>query len=287
MTILQRLLLAACTCTGLLFSGALRAVDLPRADPVPGGVALVELPDGDSATQASFNRTPVLLIPTGDTLTAVVGLPLGTAPGAHRLSVTHAGGKPASVEFRVNDKHYQEQRITIKDKRKVNPEKRDMARIGSEQQRIRQALANRDARMPDSLRFRLPVEAPVSSPFGLRRYFNDQPRKPHSGLDLAAPQGAPVHAPAGGRISDTGEFFFNGNTVFIDHGRGLVTMYCHLSRIDVKPGQQVSAGDVIGLVGKTGRVTGPHLHWSVSLNDARVDPTLFLEQQPSGDAAAH
>jgi murein DD-endopeptidase MepM/ murein hydrolase activator NlpD len=287
MTTLQRLFVAACLCTGLVFSGAPQAVELPRAAPVPGGVALVELPNGDSVTQAAFNRTPVLLVPTGDTLTAVVGLPLGTAPGTHRLSVTRTDGKPASVEFRVDDKRYEEQRITIKDKRKVTPEKRDMVRIGREQQRIRQALANRDAHMPDRLRFRLPVEAPVSSPFGLRRYFNDQPRKPHSGLDLAAPQGAPIYAPAGGRISDTGDFFFNGNTVFIDHGQGLVTMYCHLSRIDVEPGQQVSAGDIIGLVGKTGRVTGPHLHWSVSLNNARVDPTLFLEQQPSGDVAAH
>ncbi|VAW79063.1 Peptidase, M23/M37 family, partial [hydrothermal vent metagenome] len=132
----------------------------------------------------------------------------------------------------------------------------------------------------DNLRFVLPVHGPVSSPFGLRRYFNEQPRKPHSGLDLAAAEGTPIRAPAAGHISGTGDYFFNGNTVFIDHGQGLVTMYCHMSRIDVKPGQQVAAGETIGAVGQTGRVTGPHLHWGVSLNDARINPMLFLDEAP-------
>jgi len=287
MTTWQRLIHATCLCAGLNAAVKVQALEPPRAEPVPGGVALVELPSGNAATQASFDGKPVLLIPTGDTWTAVVGVPLGTRPGTHRLTLRENGGAPTTVDFRIGDKHYQEQHITIKDKRKVSPEKRDMERIGREQQRVKKALANWDPHMPDSLLFRLPVEAPVSSPFGLRRFFNELPRKPHSGLDLAAAQGTPVRAPAAGRISDTGDFFFNGNTVFIDHGHGLVTMYCHLSRIDVKPGQQVRTGDVVGLVGKTGRVTGPHLHWSVSLNDARVDPVLFLDHQSAGDVAAH
>jgi murein DD-endopeptidase MepM/ murein hydrolase activator NlpD len=215
----------------------------------------------------------------------VIGLPLGTRPGTHSLTLRTRDGRQTNVAFQVNDKQYQTQHLTIKDKRKVNPEKRDMQRIGREQQRIKSALANWDPHSPESLRFELPVEAPMSSPFGLRRFFNEQPRKPHSGLDLAAAAGTPVRAPAAGRISDTGDFFFNGNTVFIDHGQGLVTMYCHLSRIDVKTGQRVQAGEVIGAVGQTGRVTGPHLHWSVSLNDARVDPALFLNRQPPGNVA--
>jgi len=269
----------------LLYSAALRAADLPHADAVPGGVALVKIPRDSDNIVVTFNRRPVLLTTSNGVLTAVVGLPLGTKPGNHELILQAADGRRTPVTFQVKAKHYASQHITLKNKRQVNPGKRDMVRIRKEQRRIRKALANHDRRQPQQLRFLLPVNAPISSPFGLRRFFNEQARKPHSGLDLAAAEGTPIQAPAGGRISDTGRFFFNGNTVFIDHGQGLVTMYCHLSRIDVKPGQVVRAGDTIGAVGRTGRVTGPHLHWGVSLNDARVDPLLFLNQPPP--AAVH
>jgi murein DD-endopeptidase MepM/ murein hydrolase activator NlpD len=221
-----------------------------------------------------------MVLATGSAYTAVVGLPLATKPGTHRLNIKDASGKVVSHKFTVTDKTYQSQHITIKDKRKVNPEKRDMERIGREQRQIKKALAAWNEQPPETLRFLLPVEGPVSSPFGLKRFFNEQPRRPHSGLDLAAAEGTPIRAPASGRIADTGDFFFNGNTVFIDHGQGLVTMYCHMSRIDVEPNQEVASGEIIGAVGKTGRATGAHLHWGVSLNDARVDPMLFLKQLP-------
>jgi murein DD-endopeptidase MepM/ murein hydrolase activator NlpD len=252
--------------------------------PVPGGIAAIRLPaDADPASVRYEQRRVLITRRDGDTY-AVVGLALDAKPGMHYLKAKTRASKPLRLSFQISDKSYETQHITIEDKRKVNPEKHDLERINREQKQIGAALRHWSDSPTVTLDFLKPVDGMLSSPFGLRRYFNEQPRKPHSGLDIAAGEGAPVRAPAAGIVIDAGDFFFNGNTVFIDHGQGLITMYCHMSRIDVKPGQRVAAGEVIGAVGKTGRVTGPHLHWSVSLNDARVDPLLFLAEEPQAEA---
>lgn len=256
-------------------------LDLPASAAVPGGVAVVDLDTSAPPTRVTFNEKPVMVLPNGDGWAAVVGLALGIKPGQHQLQLHHREGNTSSRVFTVSGKAYETQRLTIKNKRMVEPEKRDLDRIWREQRRIGAALKHWTDTAPVTLRFLQPVDGPTSSPFGLRRFFNDKPRKPHSGLDLAAPEGTPIKAPAAGVVRDTGEFFFNGNTVFIDHGQGLVTMYCHLSQIDVEAGQAIETGEIIGAVGKTGRVTGAHLHWGVSLNDARVDPMLFLGEMTS------
>ena len=246
------------------------------ATPVPGGIALIELPADADPASARYKGRKVLVTNEDGAHTAVVGISLGTKPGRYHLSAKTVSGKPLTIAFNVRAKDYEEQRITIKDKRKVTPEKRDMERITREKKTIDAALEHWSEQDDVVLTFRKPVAGETSSPFGLRRFFNDQPRNPHSGLDIAAPEGTPITAPAPGTIIEAGDYFFNGNTVFIDHGQGLVTMYCHMSAIDVKPGTVVDTGDLIGKIGMTGRVTGPHLHWGVSLNDARVDPMLFL-----------
>jgi murein DD-endopeptidase MepM/ murein hydrolase activator NlpD len=116
----------------------------------------------------------------------------------------------------------------------------------------------------------------MTGSFGRRRVFNGQNRRPHSGMDIAANEGVPVAAPARGTVIELGDFFFSGNLVYIDHGQGMISMFAHLSEIDVEMGQQIKKGEIIGKVGATGRVTGPHLHWSLGLNGAWVDPSLFL-----------
>jgi murein DD-endopeptidase MepM/ murein hydrolase activator NlpD len=259
------LLLPAC-CTALPLNST----------PVPGGIAVVRLPDDVAPATLRYRDHKVLVTEQDGDRFAVVGLSLGTGPGRYHLKAQTREGDATSIAFTVEDKAYEEQHITIKDKRKVNPEKRDMERITREKKQISAALRQWSDQPDVVTDFVKPVEGPTSSPFGLKRFFNEQPRNPHSGLDIAAPEGTPIHAPAPGTVIETGDYFFNGNTVFIDHGQGLVTMYCHMSSIEVKPGMKVATGDVIGKVGMTGRVTGPHLHWGVSLNDARVDPLLFL-----------
>jgi murein DD-endopeptidase MepM/ murein hydrolase activator NlpD len=127
-----------------------------------------------------------------------------------------------------------------------------------------------------SLAFHQPTSGSLTASFGMRRVFNGVPKAPHAGLDIRAPQGQVVRAPAAGVVVLMGDFFFSGNAVFIAHGEGVVSLLCHLSKISVKEGQSLRAGDPIGEVGSTGRATGPHLHWSLSLNNARVNPKLFL-----------
>lgn len=253
-------------------------VALPRESRVPGGIAILNLGDGDASPGiVVFNdhRTPVLRTPDG--WVALVGIPLDAEPGPQAASWQPPGNEePRRLEFSVVAKQYAEQRLTVANRRHVDPSKEDLARIAGERQRIDAALGTYTAEREPVLALQAPLAGRRSSSFGLRRYFNDQPRNPHSGMDIAAATGTPVRSPAPGRVVEAGEFFFNGNTVFVDHGQGLVTMYCHLSRIDVAPGDEVTAGSILGLVGATGRVTGPHLHWGVALNRALVDPALFL-----------
>jgi murein DD-endopeptidase MepM/ murein hydrolase activator NlpD len=255
------------------------ATSLPRESRVPGGIALLPVEAAGTQPPGSvhFNghRAPVLSTGTG--WVAVVGLPLDTTPGPQSATWQPADGSgPRPLGFTVAPKQYEEQRLTVPNRRHVDPAKEDLERIAAERKRIDAALGTFTAELYPVLDMQPPVAGRRSSSFGLRRVFNGQPRNPHSGMDIAAPTGTPVQSPAPGRVVEAGDFFFNGNTVFVDHGQGVVTMYCHLSRIDVQPGDAVDTGSKLGLVGATGRVTGPHLHWGVAVNRALVDPALFL-----------
>ncbi len=254
------------------------AQSLPRESAVPGGIAIIELGATAQKPQAHYEGKKVLVTRQEGQWLALVGLDLATKPGTHTLR-TYIDGKEGELHFQVSDKQYEEQHITLKNKRMVNPYAKDLERIRGDQARSRKAFASWDEARDAELGFATPVNGRLSGTFGKKRFFNEQPRKPHSGLDIAAPTGTPIIAPAAGTIIETGDYFFNGNTVFIDHGEGLITMFCHMDSIKVKVGQQVAQGETVGTVGMTGRVTGPHLHWTVSLNNNRVDPGLFLSRE--------
>ncbi len=254
----------------------LATAELLQPSPVPGGIAIIAIaPESTPAPVVRFQNQRVLVLRSSGMWQAVVGLPLSLDAGEQHLDITDRAATRI-LAFQVLPKHYDTQYLTLANKRQVNPTPDDLIRIAREQELSRQAFATWSEALADDLRFDLPARGRFSSTFGLRRFFNNEARQPHSGVDIAAPEGTPVLAPAAGTVIETGNYFFNGNTVFIDHGQGLISMYNHLSRISVKKGARVVRGQRIGAVGKTGRVTGAHLHWTVSLNNARVDPMLFL-----------
>lgn len=241
--------------------------------PVPGGVAVVALGDAPEAPSVRYQDKPVLVVrEEGRHWIAIVGIPLKSATGPHSLAVNDG----RRLSFLVQPKHYREQHIKLKNGRQVNPLAEDMVRINRELAEQTQAYQTFSPTQPSNLLFDKPVQGPLSSPFGLRRFFNGEERNPHSGLDFAVGAGTPIKAPAAGKVILIGNYFFNGNTVFVDHGQGLISMFCHMSKVDVKLGQSLPRGGIVGRVGATGRATGPHMHWNVSLNDARVDPAIFI-----------
>jgi len=248
----------------------------PHASQVPGGVARLSLGPGARRPEAFAGDLPLLVLGDAIEWTALVGIPLAATPGEASIAVRTGSGSERQIAYTIAPKQYREQRLSVPP-RTVDLSPEDEARYERERAHLATVMATFTDLRPDaSLQMRVPVPGRRSSSFGLRRVFNGQSRNPHSGMDIAAGTGTPVLAPLPGRVIDTGDYFFNGGTVWLDHGGGLLTMYCHLSRVDVKVGDVLKTGEQLAAVGATGRVTGPHLHWSVMLNRAMVDRALFI-----------
>lgn len=248
---------------------------LPHESAVPGGVKILKLDiHSNSMPYVEIDGHRALVVRDDASWIAVIGIPL-SAPLAPQQVIVHSGDGRQQVQFSIGDKQYASQSLNVAPGQ-VNLSKADLERVNRDKEIIEHAMSRWTDEQPEALRMPQPIPGVRSSSFGMRRIFNGESRNPHMGMDIAAPVGTPVRAPLAGTVIDTGNYFFNGNTVFVDHGRGMISMYCHLSAINVKPGEHVAAGTTLGKVGMTGRVTGPHLHWGLSLNRAWVDPELFV-----------
>ncbi len=246
-------------------------------------------PDGMSVASAEMLSRPLHFSASPERSgrwDALFGIDLTQKPGVYemRVRLEPAAG---SVEgericsIRILSQAFGEERFTVPDS-KVHLSAEALARVKKENARI---SALWSSQTPEKLwegPFLMPVDGRPGSPFGLRRWINGERRSPHTGMDIKAPEGRPVKAANSGRVALVGDFFFAGNAVFVDHGQGVFTMYFHLSKVNVVEGQKVAKGEVLGLVGMTGRATGPHLHWGVRLGGARVNPASLVDRTRSG-----
>jgi murein DD-endopeptidase MepM/ murein hydrolase activator NlpD len=253
------------------------ATTIPGASAVPGGVARIPLGASAQPPQARLRGERVLVLREGGGWVAFVGIALATKPGSKvQVQAEYPGGRSEQLEIDVMPKAYASQYL------KVSPDKVDLsaehlARYVREQAHLDGVLRTFTDSPPATLAMLQPAPGRRSSTFGLQRYFNGQTRNPHAGMDIAAPAGTPVVAANAGRVIDTGDYFFPGRTVVLDHGQGLLSLYAHLSSVDTAVAEVVNAGSLVGKVGATGRVTGAHLHFSVYLNAVAVDPAFFLQ----------
>jgi murein DD-endopeptidase MepM/ murein hydrolase activator NlpD len=276
----RRFLLALAACAAPRWLAA-ATPPLPRFASVPGGVARVALGPAPAPPRVEVDGRRVLVVGAPAGWLAAVGIDLHARPGTDIVLRVHGETGSREVALRVRPKQYAVQRLTVAPKHvQLSPE--DLARHERERAHLQQVLRHWSEATPPTLRLLAPVAGRHSSSFGLRRVFNDEARNPHSGMDIAAPTGTRVACAAPGEVIDTGEYFFNGCTVIVDHGQGFLTLYCHLDAIGTATGARLAAGDRLGTVGATGRVTGPHLHFGVYLNAAAVDPALFLPPAKAG-----
>lgn len=248
----------------------------PRELAVPGGIARLRLGIADRPPQVRLGDERILVVKQGPEWVALVGLSLAAKPGTKVLVEVEGGdGDLRKVPIAVRAKAYPAQHLKVPPGQ-VELSPVDMSRYERERLHLGDVLRTFSEAPPLSTAMLQPTPGRRSSSFGMRRFFNGRSRNPHTGMDIAAPTGTPIAAACAGTVIDRGDYFFSGNQVIIDHGQGLLTLYAHLSQIDVESGMPVQAGDPIGKVGATGRVTGPHLHFSVYLNTVPVDPALFL-----------
>jgi murein DD-endopeptidase MepM/ murein hydrolase activator NlpD len=260
------------------------SVSFSPARPPQGGIAVLVVESERPLESLSASGKGVFLEAEagGKVFRGLAGVDFEAKSGkwSVRFEAVEAGGRAFSFahELAVSARRFPSEPLRV-DPRYVEPPPSEAARIAAERERVARVWETGEARRLWQGPFRLPVTAPAGRNFGARRLFNGKTRSRHGGVDFAAPLGAPVTAPAPGRVALAEDQYFSGGTVILDHGGGLFTTYFHLSAIDVAAGDLVETGREIGKVGATGRATGPHLHWGARLEGARIDP-LSLRKLP-------
>ena len=248
--------------------------------PIPGGIAVVDFYTNHSNPKAFYSQVPVYIQQINKThWQALVGIPLLSTIGEKKVTIKDFSTR--HIAFGVTEHDYKKQYITLKGKNKkyVNPNLLHMDRINRERPILSKARKTFSNITNKHVKFIRPVSGVTTSPFGFKRFYNGQARRPHTGLDYAGGIGTEIKASGEGKVIISDEFFFNGNTVFIDHGQGLISVYIHMNKRLVSPGQILNQGDIIGTIGQTGRATGPHLHFGIYLNQTVVNPNLLINHE--------
>jgi murein DD-endopeptidase MepM/ murein hydrolase activator NlpD len=246
----------------------------------PGEVAVLSIANAaeSSGVRVRVFKQTIAAFRDGDTWTAIIGIDLDTKPGTYQADIESGTGTDivhATYPLKVLPRAFRTRRLTV-DEAFVTPPKSEVSRIEREAALLAATWKASAMTRLWTTGFVRPVPQEANSAFGTRSIFNGKPRNAHGGADFLSPAGTPIHSPNAGRIVVARSLYYSGNTVIIDHGLGVFSMLAHLSRIDVREGDVVTPNEVVGLVGATGRVTGPHLHWAVRVSDARVDPLSLL-----------
>lgn len=267
------LLLGSCALNKQVFIS--NNCEFPINSPYPGGVLSAEI------TNRKFNENEEIITEglksfickySFNNYRVFVPIPLDFKKT--RIEIKQGNNLLNSIE--VLKKNYRESRITISNEEYVSPSKDLLPRIREEYELSQKAKNTVSALKIKNWEMTIPVQGLMSSEFGVRRFINNEPRNRHSGMDIAAPEGTEVITPLSGEVIIASNFFYKGNVIYVNHGAGLVSSYSHLSKLEVKKGDKIKTGDIIGLVGQTGRVTGPHLHWEVYLMGVPINPEVFL-----------
>ncbi len=246
---------------------------LEPAKPGPGDIMVVTIKNASGPVDGTFMGKKIYFNPSTESLKAIVAVDYFTEPGKYDLSVS-SNGSVLKQTVEVVKKEYQVQRLTLP-RNMVELSPQNEARAEREQRRMAALWPSETGRSRTG-DFINPLEGEIITPFGVRRFINNTPKSPHTGVDVAGEKGDKIHAQNNGVVALIDNQFFAGKALVLNHGQGIYTMFFHLSKVLVKPGQPVKKGDVIALVGATGRATGPHLHWGVRVQGARVDPLELI-----------